>query len=576
MFPIPPYSESRFLNAGPEAGYVGTGACTGCHSRNHQSYSLTAHSRALSDVDPKSEPPDGSFDHQLSGRSYRVYRQDGQLRHQEVLRTEEGKEVARVDLPVRYLVGSGHFCRTYLVEVDGFLHESPITWYTSRNQWALSPGYDFPQHWGFERPVRAGCLVCHAGRVEEAEGTAHHLTFGEKSIGCENCHGPGSLHVGRHRAEEPVSGEDDLTIVHPGKLSRSLQEAICAACHLNGPATIVLRGRKVGDYRPGSPLSDYRVHYQFDAGNDAMTVVGHIEQLHQSACYKKSEGLTCVTCHDPHQKEVPKDRTAFYRQKCLNCHTVHPCSLDEAERRKKDAADNCAACHMPRGDTEIPHIAFTHHRIGRHAPKPPSESGRIPDLVPIEDVTHLTPLDRQRNLGLAYIEVARNPVYARHAEAFRERARDLLETVQAAGLREGETAAALAEIYWKRDPMRAAAFARQALEAKDTPAKARAEALLLLADCERQDRVFSSAVGLLEEVVHLRRFADDWRLLGVSYLDLHQPRKALPALEQALTIRPYRHTTHLGLAEAYRQLGDVQRANEHLDTAQWLLRHRQD
>ena len=50
----------------------------------------------------------------------------GQLRHEEVVRTEEGKEVGRVDLPIRYLVGSGSFARTYLVEVDGFQFRSTM------------------------------------------------------------------------------------------------------------------------------------------------------------------------------------------------------------------------------------------------------------------------------------------------------------------------------------------------------------------------------------------------------------------------------------------------------------------
>ncbi len=61
-----------------------------------------------------------------------------------------------MDLPVRYLIGSGRYCRSYVVEVDGFLQESPLTWYTAKRQWGLSPGYDFAQHWSFERPIRVG------------------------------------------------------------------------------------------------------------------------------------------------------------------------------------------------------------------------------------------------------------------------------------------------------------------------------------------------------------------------------------------------------------------------------------
>ena len=364
-FPLPPYSKSRFLNTGPDAKYIGTTACAGCHKGNHQSYLHTAHSRALSDVDPSAEPPDAAFDHQPSGRSYRVYRKDKQIRHEEVVRTPDGKEIARIDLPVRYLVGSGNFSRTYIVEIDDFLHESPITWYASKKKWDMSPGYDIPRHFGFERAITLSCMSCHAGQVAEVGEAVHRLKFTEKAIGCENCHGPGSLHQDFHRAKKLTDGEDDLTIVNPRKLSRQLQEDICAACHLTGVTPVLLRGRSVTDFRPGMPLSDYRIHYQPDDNNDQMTVVGHVEQLRLSACYQKSE-MTCLTCHDPHQRTTTKDPTAFYRKKCMTCHDRAPCKLDEAQRIKKDGTDNCTACHMPRGDTDIAHITFTHHRIGLH------------------------------------------------------------------------------------------------------------------------------------------------------------------------------------------------------------------
>src|SRR5947209_6867206 len=67
-FPLPAYSASRFLNSGPEARYIGADACAECHREQHRSYLLTAHSQALSDLDPRAEPPDGAFEHRLSGR----------------------------------------------------------------------------------------------------------------------------------------------------------------------------------------------------------------------------------------------------------------------------------------------------------------------------------------------------------------------------------------------------------------------------------------------------------------------------------------------------------------------------
>jgi hypothetical protein len=552
---------------------------------------LTPHSRALADLDPGAEPPDGSFHHEPSGRSYRVYRRDNQLRHEEVLRTAEGKEISRVDLPVRYRIGSGNFTRTYLVEIDGFLHESPITWYTARNKWDMSPGYDFPQHWGFDRPIVARCVACHAGRAEAVDGTLNRFTIHEQAIGCESCHGPGSRHEALRRGGAARPGEEDLTIVNPGKLSRPRLEAVCGACHLNGPATVALRGRRPGDYRPGRPLTDYRTDYEFAGRSELMTVVGHISQLRQSACYQKSEDLTCLTCHDPHEKEQPKDRVAYYRQRCLSCHGVQSCGLDQAQRLQKDATDNCVACHMPRGDTEIPHIAFTYHRIVRQARQRPADlepgrallpadsAGRAPELVPVEDDSHLAPPDRRRNLGLAYHAASRNPVYVRsgYADAFRARALELLEGVDAAGLRDPETTAALAELYMTKNREFAVAYARQALEAKDLAADARIAALLVLAGCEMQAHQFDAASRHLEELVRLQRAADDWYFLGECYLEQGQPSRALPALQQALAIRPDRYAIHVGLAEVYRRLGEAQSANEHRDKAQWLsVHHRQD
>jgi hypothetical protein len=589
-FPLPPYSESRFLNTGSEARYIGTTACAACHSANHQSFLLTAHSRSLAEVDPNAEPPNGSFDHPLSGRSYRVYRRDNQLRHEEILRTAKGQEVTRVDVPVRYRIGSGHFTRTYLVELDGFLHESPITWYESRKQWNMSPGYDFPKHWGFDRPVAAECVACHAGRAEATEGTLHRITFHEQAIGCENCHGPGSRHEALRQSLIPVPAEEDLTIVNPGKLSRPLLEAVCGVCHLSGPATVALRGRRSSDFRPGRLLTDYRVDYRFEGGKELMTVTGHIAQLRQSSCYQQSADLTCLTCHDPHTHEKPKDPAVFYRQKCLSCHTVQACGLDQAQRRATSATDNCLACHMPRGDTEMPHLAFTNHRIARRPTPRPADlgpggallpadsSGRAPKLVPSDDVPQLAPLDQQRNLGLAYFAACRNPVYVRYgyAAAFRERAQHLLEGVDASGLHDPETAAALAELYWEKDRYLATAYARKALQATDISAEARVSSLFILAGAAMQDRQFETASRWLEEVVPRRRAANDWYFLGLCYLEQDQPSRALPALRQSLTIRPDSSAVHARLAQVYGRLGNVRQANEHREKAGWLFQERQD
>jgi tetratricopeptide (TPR) repeat protein len=157
--------------------------------------------------------------------------------------------------------------------------------------------------------------------------------------------------------------------------------------------------------------------------------------------------------------------------------------------------------------------------------------------------------------------------------AFAERARDLLEEVHDTGLRDPETSEGLAELLAEPDPAASARYAREALAAKDLPGGVRALALHLLAKGEFEVGNFAAAVDPLKEVLQLRRSGEDWCMLGMCYLGLQQPQKALPALQRALAIRPDHQGIHQGLAAAYGLLGDRARAREHAEKAQWLLRH---
>ena len=61
---------------------------------------------------------------------------------------------------------------------------------------------------------------------------------------------------------------------------------------------------------------------------------------------------------------------------------------------------------------------------------------------------------------------------------------------------------------------------------------------------------------------------------GLSYLENKQPDKALPALNQALAIRPYQPDTQFGLAEIYRLRGNLTLSNEYRAKALWLMKRR--
>jgi hypothetical protein len=163
VFPLAALSTSPFRNTGSAARYTGSEACTDCHKSRADTFRATGMGISLAMVDPVNEPPDAVFEHALSQRKFKVARKGGMLWHQEFLFADSAKETLLAEYPTKYVVGSGKHARTYLVEAEGFLVESPLTWYTMKKSWDMSPGYDRADHYGFERAVGESCLFCHAG-----------------------------------------------------------------------------------------------------------------------------------------------------------------------------------------------------------------------------------------------------------------------------------------------------------------------------------------------------------------------------------------------------------------------------
>jgi hypothetical protein len=111
-FPLPPVSASPYLNTGPDAAYVGSAGCQGCHQERHATFRTTGMGRSMAVVEPDREPADADFDHPPSGRRYEVRRRDGRMWHRELLRGGGPGEVLLAEHPVEYVVGSGRHSRT--------------------------------------------------------------------------------------------------------------------------------------------------------------------------------------------------------------------------------------------------------------------------------------------------------------------------------------------------------------------------------------------------------------------------------------------------------------------------------
>jgi hypothetical protein len=421
-----------YRNVRPEVRYVGDRVCAECHGDIAETYRRHPMGRSLAPIaqaDPVERYDQAAGNpFEKEGFQFLVERRDGRVFHKELYHdVQNGATLELATEEVHFAVGSGRRGRTYLINHDGYLLQSPLSWYSEPGIWDLTPGVQVREQ--FERPAQPSCLFCHCNQVEPVADTVNRYRspiFRGHAIGCERCHGPGELHV---QPPSPERGKDSRmnekgTIVNPGRLAPALRDAVCQQCHLQGEIRVVRRGRELFDYRPGLPLHLFlSVFVRSEEFADGQESGSHTEQIYGSRCFRASQGkLGCISCHDPHALPGADQKVAYFRKRCLNCHTEQSCALSSPVRLAKNPADDCVNCHMPRTGSKIVHRAITDHRI-RRRPNDiiPSQngprrllSGEIPlvhfhrDLAgPDEDIS--------RDLGLALSELGKTyPQLAGH------------------------------------------------------------------------------------------------------------------------------------------------------------------
>ncbi|SPF50591.1 TPR repeat-containing protein [Candidatus Sulfopaludibacter sp. SbA4] len=360
----------------PEATYVNSAVCSGCHPGIAKTYALTGMGRSFYRPRAENTVEDyavrNEFDHRASGSHYAMFSRDGkwfQRRHQIGY---DGNQTNILEMQIDYAIGSGNHARSYLHRTaEGKLVELPVTWYSEKNgYWAMSPGYDRPDPSDFRRAISYECFSCHNAYPPALNGEGGDPIFGDaipEGIDCQRCHGPGSAHIAA--ASSPRAQPESIrkAIVNPARLNRRQQMEVCMQCHLqttaiHSPDSIRRFDRHPFSYRPGQPLRDFAVYFDFPSPTDKFEIDHAAYRLSQSACFQKSQ-MTCTTCHDPHQAVRGADADARYPAICRNCHrSAHGNSGPRA-------LTNCLDCHMPkRRARDVVHAVMTDHYIQRLKP----------------------------------------------------------------------------------------------------------------------------------------------------------------------------------------------------------------
>jgi tetratricopeptide (TPR) repeat protein len=363
------------------------GSCGRCHAEILHSYLATPMANASGLAAERAKT--GALEHKLSGVNYSLFLQGSQL----FLTYQDAKdpEIAATR-KLEYFLGSGHLGLTYLYSLNGYLFESPIAYYAASQSLDMKPGLESLKQAPPALPVQAECLRCHMSAVQHSDsGTINHyrgLPFLHTGITCESCHGDTRQHL--------VSG-GKAVVVNPSKLNPTVRDSVCISCHLEGDISVQRAGHSALDFKAGNAISDYLAYFVYSGQGATQRGVSEVEQLSMSKCKRTSgDAMSCMSCHDPHHTPTkPQEQAVFYRKKCLACHT----SATFATAHHAETPD-CTSCHMPRtGAENIPHVAWTDHRILRY-PEPPAanaNSSAGDTLVPV-----FSPGTTRRDLALAY------------------------------------------------------------------------------------------------------------------------------------------------------------------------------
>jgi hypothetical protein len=357
-----------------KAEYVGAEECANCHRSIFDSFRKTDMGRSMSIVSGElPQIPAGQtitvWSERLK-RSYDVQSTPTGVYQSEYQKAPDGSEVFRNTQKLAYAIGSGRNGTSYLVTRDGYLYEAPLSFFAKTSTWELSPGFEVTDL-AFNRPALPGCLACHSGLSRPTApglGSYADPPFKELAIGCENCHGPGSLHVAQHKGQMKASA-DHPSIVNPGRLDPWLADNICMSCHQGRALRVLQPGKTYADFHPGTPLDEVMAIFAAPLdpkGGSApiSPLLEHFSLMSMSKCYIATKGrMSCLTCHDPHFQPTTT-AVEYYRQKCLTCHNEQSCRLPLHDRQARTPADDCQGCHMPKQPlTGIAHSILTSHRI---------------------------------------------------------------------------------------------------------------------------------------------------------------------------------------------------------------------
>ena len=315
------------------AAYVGSESCADCHQDIYSRWQDTLMANVLQDPAENPEIVLGDFS------------------------TPNPLVTFDID-DVAFTYGS-KWKQRYFTQVGDDYFVQPAQWDVANQNWRSynpGPGGDWwVEHYPpdqMSRPTGPLCDGCHSVNYDIQTRTPT-----EWNVGCEACHGAGSLHV-----EFPIAD----TILNPDDLDHVRSDDVCIQCHSQGqprqiphPETGGYYDWPVG-YQPGDRLADVWKLEEHVLGAETFAHwpegSAHKNRMQgndyvQGLMYARE--VRCSGCHDVHGTEFEADLRFAGNAVCTQCHTpqLQPGPRGTLEQHTQHAAGStgseCIACHMP-------------------------------------------------------------------------------------------------------------------------------------------------------------------------------------------------------------------------------------
>jgi len=337
-------------NGGPDdnsymdsASYNGSADCGICHIDAHSAWQDTLHPKKLQLPSTKTILGDWEMDPILDLGGGVMVTVDLSRDGQDFMVDLDGTGTSV--FKVEYVLGAGAWDQRYLTTIGQSRYVLPIQWNVATEEWVgyeVSEWYDdegTPKTVAKEMSWDLRCAGCHVTgfEIDYDEGTGEWVaSFEEIGIGCEACHGPGSLHI------NPPEGRSRTEFIWS-----TVDSQVCGACHNRGASVGKVGGVSAGypldvsgnPYMPGDDLGDLfdsqRILYP-----DGETSAVHRQQYPDYVEHPHADSLNTI---------IQSDRG---QETCLKCHSTDYRLAEDEDKPSLDSVEfniECVACHGPHG-----------------------------------------------------------------------------------------------------------------------------------------------------------------------------------------------------------------------------------